>query len=90
MPKSKHRRHGRNRPREYQTHEPMKKPAPSPPWVPVTGALFLVGGVIVILVGNLPAVSAMMRNWIWFRSNWSLIGGFALLMVGFGFLTKWR
>lgn len=90
MPESKHRRHGRNRPRAYQTHEPEKRPAPSPTWVPATGAGFLVGGVIVILLGNLPAVSSVLRTWPLLGGNWSLVFGFALLMVGFGFLTRWR
>ncbi len=90
MPVSRHRRHGRNRPREYQTHEPEKKPAPSPTWVPATGAGLLVAGVIVIILGNLPGISRIMRDWIWLGGNWSLVGGFLLLMVGFGFLTRWR
>lgn len=90
MPESKHRRHGRNRPRAHQMHAPHKNPPPSPPWVPVTGVSLLVAGVAVILVGNLPAVSAMLRTLPWFGGNWNLIGGFALLMVGFGFLTRWR
>jgi hypothetical protein len=50
----------------------------------------LVAGVAVILVGNLPPVTAILRTWPWFGGNWNLIGGFALLMVGFGFLTRWR
>ena len=90
MPESKHRRHGRNRPRAYQTHAPQKNPAPSPSWVPVTGVSLLVAGVAVILIGNLPPVSAVLRTWPWFGGNWNLIAGFALLMVGFGFLTRWR
>ncbi len=90
MPESKHRRHGRNRPREYQTHAPEKKAPPSPTWVPVTGASLLVGGVIVILLGNLPGVRALTRTWIWLGGNWTLIVGMLLIMAGFGFLMKWR
>ncbi len=90
MPESKHRRHGRNRPREYQTHEPEKKAPPSPTWIPATGASLLVAGVLVILLGNLPAISGFLRGLPWLGANWSLIGGFVLLMAGLGFLTRWR
>lgn len=90
MPQSKHRRHGRNRPRAYQTHAPQKNPPPSPSWVPVTGVSLLVAGVAVVLIGNLPAVSSILRTWPWFGGNWNLVGGFALMIVGFGFLTRWR
>jgi len=90
VPESRHRRHGRNRPREYQTHEPEKKAPPSPTWVPATGASLLGVGVLIILLGNLPAVNAVLRTWPILGGNWSLVFGFALLMAGFGFLTRWR
>ena len=90
MPESKHRRGGKVRQRSYQTHEPEKKPAPSPTWVPATAVTLLVVGVLVILIGYLPGVSSAMRNWIWLGSNWGLVGGFLLLTIGFGFLTRWR
>ncbi|MFP4636357.1 MAG: cell division protein CrgA [Nitriliruptoraceae bacterium] len=90
MPKSKHRRSGRKRPRRYETVEPERKPPPSPRWVPVTGASLLVAGVLIILLGYLPAFSALMRSWPLFGSNWGLIGGFAVIVAGFGFLTRWR
>lgn len=90
MPESKHRRGGRKRPRSFETHEPERKPEPSPPWIPATGGALLVVGVIIILVGYLPPVSEAMRSWPWFGSNWSLVGGFVVLAGGFGFLTRWR
>ena len=90
MPESKHRRGGKPRPREHQTHAPEKKPPPSPPWVPATGAGLLVLGVVIILVGYLPQVSDLMAGWPWLGANWGLVGGFVVLAVGFGFLTRWR
>ena len=90
MPESKHRRGGRNRPRAYETHAPEKTPAPSPTWVPATGATLLVVGLLVILAGYLPGVSEAMRGWVWFGSNWGLVLGFVLLAAGLGFLMKWR
>jgi len=90
MPKSKHRRKGRARPRAYQTRPPERNPEPSPRWVPATGAGLLVGGVLVILIGYLPGASAAMAGWPPFGSNWGLVVGFVMLAVGFGFLTRWR
>lgn len=90
MPESKHRRGGRKRPRDYQTHAPEKRPDPSPSWVPMVGTGLLVLGVIVILVGYLPVVQDMTVTWPVLGTNWGLVGGFALLIVGFGFLTRWR
>jgi hypothetical protein len=90
MPESKHRRSGKNRPRHYQTHAPERRPAPSPTWVPVTGAALLVVGVLVILIGNLPVVSAVTAGLPLLGSNWSLVGGFLVICAGFGFLVRWR
>lgn len=90
MPKSKHRRGGKTRPRAHQTAPPEKNPTPSPPWVPTTGTVLLVVGVAVILIGYLPGVNSVTSSWIWFGSNWGLVIGFVLLSIGFGFLTRWR
>jgi hypothetical protein len=90
MPKSKHRRGGRNRPREHQTHAPQHNPPPSPAWVPKVGAGLLVAGVLIILLGYLPAVQSVTAAWIWPGTNWGLVGGFLVIAVGFGFLTRWR
>jgi hypothetical protein len=87
MPESKHRRSGKNRPREHQTHAPEKKPAPSPPWVPATGAALLVLGVLIILAGYL--FGDVLRLPI-LEQNTGLVIGFLTLTVGFGFLTRWR
>lgn len=90
MPKSKHRRGGKNRPREFQTHAPEKKAASSAPWVPVVGTALLVLGVLVILVGYLPPVQEVTSGWPLLRNNWGLVGGFILMIGGFGVLTRWR
>jgi len=91
MPQSKHRRKGRVRKRAYQTAPPAKNPAPSPPWVPVAGVALLIAGVAVILLSYLPVVGErFMTGWPWLGQNWGLVGGFVLLAVGFGFLTRWR
>jgi hypothetical protein len=91
MPESKHRRHGKVRKREYQTHAPEKKPAPSPEWVPRVGVGLLVAGLIVIIVGYLPVVIENVTGGLpVLGSNWSLVGGFILLIAGFAFLTRWR
>lgn len=90
MPESKHRRGGKNRPREFQTHAPERKPAPSPTWVPATGAALLVVGVLVILVGYLEPVQNITGSWPILSTNAGLIVGFLMLIAGFGFLTRWR
>jgi hypothetical protein len=90
MPKSKHRRGGKNRPRAHQIHAPERKPDPSPPWVPMVGGGLLVGGVAIILLGYLPAVQEVTTTWIWPGSNWGLLVGFLVLSIGFGVLTRWR
>jgi hypothetical protein len=90
MPQSKHRRHGKSRPRAHETHAPERKPDPSPPWVPVTAAALLLCGVAVILLGYLPLVSDRTASWVWLGSNWGLVIGFVLLSIGFGFLSRWR
>lgn len=90
MPKSKHRRGGKNRPRAHQTHAPERKPDPAPPWVPTVGAGLLVAGVAIILLGYLPAVQSVTSTWIWPGSNWGLLAGFVVLSGGLGVLTRWR
>jgi hypothetical protein len=90
MPKSKHRRGGRNRPREYATHAPERKPEPSPPWVPVTGGVLVTLGVLTVLLGYLPFMADLTRSLPVLGANWSLVGGFALMIVGFGFLMRGR
>jgi hypothetical protein len=90
MPKSKHRRKGKARPRAYQTSPPVKNPTPSPPWVPVASTVLLVSGVLVILIGYLPPVSDRLAFLPLLGSNWALVLGFLLLATGFVFLTRWR
>lgn len=87
MPESKHRRSGKNRPREHQTHAPEKKPSASPPWVPVVGSALLVLGVLIILAGYL--FGNVIRLPV-LEQNTGLVVGFITLTVGFGFLTRWR
>lgn len=91
MPKSKHRRKGKPRPRPSQISPPPKNPPPSPEWVPVVGTSLLVLGLVVILVGYLATpVQRLMADWPILGANWSLGIGFLLMIAGFGFLTKWR
>lgn len=90
MPESKHRRKGRQRPRPSRNEVPEPNPEPSPTWVPATGVTLLVVGVLVILLGYLPPVSEAMAGWPLLSSNWGLVGGFVLIVAGFGFLTRWQ
>jgi hypothetical protein len=90
MPKSKHRRKGKARPRAYQTSPPAKNPDPSAPWVPIASTVLLVAGVLVILIGYLPDVSDRLAALPLLGSNWALVVGFVMLSIGFLFLTRWR
>lgn len=90
MPESKHRRKGETRPRPRSVNPPRPNPKPSPQWVPVTGASLLGLGIVVILVGYLPAVNRFTNDWPWLGPNWPLIIGFVFLAAGFGLLTRWR
>ncbi len=60
----------------------MKKPEPSPRWVPMTGLGLNLVGVLVIIVNYIP-------NVLW-TANWALLVGFGFMAAGFGFLTQWR
>lgn len=91
MPESKHRRKNKNRKRPR--HEaPQKNPAPSPAWVPRLGVGLLLLGVVLILLGYVPAIrsSRVIAGLPWIGANWTLVGGFILLTAGFGVLTRWR
>lgn len=90
MPKSKHRRKGRPRPRAHETVPPPQNPPRSPSWVPATGVGLLLTGVVVILLGYLPPVNDAISSWPPLYGNWGLVLGFVLLAGGFGFLTRWR
>lgn len=82
MPKSKHRRKGKRRPRPQEAAGPVKKPDPSPRWVPITGLALNIVGVLVIIVNYIP-------NVLW-TANLALLVGFGFMAAGFGFLTQWR
>lgn len=91
MPESKHRRKNKTRPRPRHVEEPVRRPTPSPTWVPATGVTLLLVGVLVIILGYIPVIG----NWVArlgvpLGSNLPLVVGFVLLAVGFGFLTRWR
>ena len=90
MPKSKHRRKNKTRPRPRNVEGPIKKPPPSPAWVPITGVTLLVLGIVIILLGYLPSISTRLQGLWGLGNNWPLVGGFVLLTAGFGFLTQWR
>lgn len=91
MPESKHRRKNKSRKRKHQK-QPVKNPEPSPPWVPRLGVGLLLAGVLLILIGYIPAVreAQFVRDLPLLGANWSLVGGFILLTGGFGVLTQWR
>jgi hypothetical protein len=94
MPESKHRRKNKSRPRQnVHSAPPPKNPEPSPTWVPATGIGLLLAGVIVIIMGYFPFVEEWTSQNLTlfnFGANWTLIIGFVLISVGFGFLTRWR
>lgn len=90
MPESKHRRKNKTRPRPRHVEEPVHKPKPSPTWVPATGVTLLLVGVLVIILGYVPAVGERLVGRVPLGSNLPLVVGFVLLSVGFGFLTRWR
>ena len=91
MPESKHRRKNKNRKRPRH-QAPPKNPTPSPPWVPRLGVGLLLLGVVLILLGYVPAIrqSSVIAGLPWIGANWTLVGGFVLLTAGFGVLTRWR
>jgi hypothetical protein len=91
VPESKHRRKNKSRKRKHQKRPP-KNPEPSPPWVPRLGVGLLLLGVLLILLGYVPAIrtAGFVRDLPWLGANWTLVGGFILLTGGFGVLTQWR
>ncbi len=90
MPKSKHRRNNKNRPRPTRNAPPPRAPEPSPPWVPKVGLGLVIAGVAVILLGYLPVVNGFTNDLPVFGPNWSLVFGFVFLAGGFGVLTRWQ
>lgn len=91
MPESKHRRKNKSRKRKHQK-QPSKNPEPSPPWVPRVGVGLLLVGVLLILLGYVPAIrtASFVQGLPWLGANWTLVGGFVVLTAGFGVLTQWR
>ena len=65
--------------------EPAAVLGPSPKWVPALMLLGLVGGVVVILVNYLFAVDALGTP-----SNWYLLGGLGMILVGILAATQYR
>lgn len=91
MPESKHRRKGKDRPRQRDiTPPPSRKRNPSPDWVPRLGVGLLVLGVAVILLGYVPAVASALEGLPGLGGNWTLVAGFLVLLGGFGVLTRWE
>ena len=79
MPESRHRRKGQVRPRPREIAPPPVRRKRSPMWVPIVGGTLVGGGVLTIIL-----------NYILWQRNVFLVGGFAVLAVGFIFLTQWR
>ena len=90
MPKSKHTRGGRRRVRPQRERAPEKRPDPSPPWLAPTGIGMIGGGALVLLLGNLPAVSRLASGLPGLGPNWPLVVGITLIGVGFTLLMRWR
>jgi len=91
MPKSKHRRNSKNRPRRnVHAGPPVRNPEPSPPWVPRVGVGLIIASVVVILLGYLPAVDDITESLPLFGPNWGLVAGFTLMISGFLVLIRWQ
>lgn len=90
MPKSKHRRGGKARPRAHQTSPPPTNPPASAPWIGPTAVGLLLAGLVVIVLGYLPPVQQVAGSWPPFGTNNGLVFGFAFIIGGFLLLTRWR
>jgi hypothetical protein len=90
MPKSKHTRSGRRRVRPQRERAPEKRPEPSPAWLAPTGIGLIGAGALVLLLGNLPAITRLVARLPGLGANWTLVGGISLIAVGFVFLMRWR
>jgi hypothetical protein len=90
VPESKHRRKNKNRPRERHVTPPPAKRKPSPDWVPRLGVGLLGVGVLAIILGYVPPITEALRSLPGLGANWTLVGGFVLLVAGFVVLTRWE
>ena len=90
MPQSKHTRGGKRRVRPQRERAPEKRPEPSPPWLAPTGIGLVAGGALVLLLGNLPAISRLVRGLPGLGGNWPLVAGISMIGVGFILLMRWR
>ena len=90
MPESKHRRKNKKRKRPRHVTPKRSAPPPSPPWVPRLGVGLLLLGVLVIIAGYVPVVQDALRGLPLLGANWTLVGGFVLLLGGFLVLMRWR
>jgi hypothetical protein len=81
LPESRHRRKGRQRPRQRHVAGPPRKPDPSPTWIPITGLALILAGIGLVIANY--TLGFLQRNWL-------LWVGFAMMAVGFGFLMRYR
>ena len=90
MPQSRHTRGGRRRVKPRRQRAPERKPDPAAPWVGPTGIGLVAAGAAVLLLGNLPAVSDLLRDLPGLGANWALVVGIVSVAAGFGLLMRWR
>ena len=90
MPRSKHTRGGKRRVRPQRERAPEKRPEPSAPWIAPTGISLIGVGALVLLLGNLPAVSRLVSDLPGLGPNWPLVSGVVLIGAGFSLLMRWR
>ncbi len=90
MPQSKHTRSGKRRVRPQRERAPERRPEPSPAWLAPTGIGMIAGGALILLLGNLPAISNLIAGLPGLGPNWPLVAGISLIGAGFVLLMRWR
>jgi hypothetical protein len=76
----------KSRKKASYTPPESKAPEPNPPWFVPTMLTLMVAGLVWIVAtyvfkGAYPIPGI---------GNWNLLGGFVLILTGFGMMTRWR